>query len=280
LKNTIDLHAHTTASDGVLSPAELVDHAVASGLQLLAVTDHDSTEGVGPALARAAEVALEVWPGVELSTDVDQAEVHMLGYFVDPNASELQETLDRLRESRIGRAEGMVKKLRAMGLLITIERVREIAGEGSVGRPHIAQALFEAGYVPNLKSAFDLYLGRNGPAYVERFKLTAEESIQHIRQAGGMPVLAHPMYITPGGSFDLTTYVGHLREAGLVGIECYYGETGPDVVRGLVKIARELDLIPTGGSDFHSLENSSALGAGGVPAETVERMRAWRQANQ
>ncbi len=279
MSGKFDLHAHTTASDGVLSPEGLVELALDRGIDVLGITDHDSTDGVGPALVRAAGTSLEVWPGVEISTDVPQGEVHMLGYFVDPGHPQFQEILGRLRDSRLWRAEQMVAKLGALGMPVSFERVREIAGAGSVGRPHVAQALLEQGYVPTIKEAFDLYLHRHGPAYVERFKLTPPEAVRLIREAGGMPVLAHPMYISPGdGSvFDLPHFVRELTDAGLVGIECYYGDYAPEVVRGLLKIAREFDLIPTGGTDFHGGSVTSIdLGEREIPPDTIEQMRAWR----
>jgi predicted metal-dependent phosphoesterase TrpH len=274
----VDLHTHTTASDGTLTPAELVELALEYDLRLLAITDHDSTEGVADAIKRADGTSIEVWPGVEISTDVPQAEVHMLGYFVDVGNPEFQEILSRCRDSRVWRAQQMVAKLGALGMSLTFERVRQIAGTGSIGRPHVAQALVEKGYVSSIKEAFDRYLNRNGPAYVERFKLSPVEAVQLIRKAGGMPVLAHPTYINPGegSGFDLSSFVHELTQAGLVGIECHYGDYTPETIRQLLKIAREFDLIPTGGSDFHGRGIHSAdLGAPIVPEESIERMRAW-----
>ncbi|MGH2460715.1 MAG: PHP domain-containing protein [Chloroflexota bacterium] len=282
MNGKIDLHAHTTASDGVLTPGELVELALDQGLELLAITDHDSTEGVAGALVRAAGTPLEVWPGIEISTDVPQAEVHVLGYFVDVTRADFQATLNQLRDSRILRAQRMVEKLNALGMSLTYERVRQLAGTGAVGRPHVAQAMVEKGYVQNSRDAFNLYLGRNGPAYVERFKLTPVESLQLIRAAGGMPVLAHPTYISPGegSGFELNAFVGELVEAGLVGIECYYGDYPPETVESLCEIARQFDLIPTGGSDFHGRGIHAAdLGDLSIPDESIERMRVWRSRN-
>lgn len=282
LNNRVDLHAHTTASDGVLTPSELVELALERGLRLLAITDHDSTDGVAGAMIRAAGTPLEVWPGIEISTDVPQAEVHMLGYFVDTTKPDFQETLTRLRDSRVLRAQQIVAKLNALGMPLTFERVRQLAGEGAVGRPHIAQAMIEMGYVQTARDAFNLYLSRNGPAYVERFKLTPVEALQLIKSAGGMPVLAHPTYIDPGenSGFDLTAFVRDLVDAGLVGIECYYGDYPPETVERLCNIAREFDLIPTGGSDFHGRGVYAAdLGDLNVPDESLERMRVWRARN-
>jgi len=282
LNNRVDLHAHTTASDGVLTPTELVELALERGLSLLAITDHDSTDGVAGALARAAGTPLEVWPGIEISTDVPQTEVHMLGYFVDTSNPKFQDTLLKLRDSRVLRAQQMVAKLNALGMSLTFERVRQLAGEGAIGRPHVAQAMVEMGYVQTARDAFNLYLSRNGPAYVERFKLTPIEAAQLIREAGGMPVLAHPTYINPGenSGFDFTAFVRELADNGLVGIECYYGDYPPETVSELCDIAREFDLIPTGGSDFHGRGVYSAdLGEREIPAESIERMRVWRTRN-
>lgn len=278
MNGKIDLHAHTTASDGRLTPFELVDLALEKGLTLLAVTDHDSTDGVAPALTRAAGTSLEVWPGVELSTDIERGEVHMLGYFVDPTEREFQEMLFRLRDSRIGRAQRMVEKLNAQGMAISFTRVQEIAGDGAIGRPHVAQALVEAGYVADSKEAFDRFLGRTGPAYAERFKLKPTDAIKLIAQAGGMAVLAHPMYISREPGFNLRPFVQELSGAGLVGIECYYADAAPEVVRDLEKVAQEYNLIATGGTDFHGPGvYASELGDRDIPAATIDRMRAWRQ---
>ena len=277
----IDLHAHTTASDGRLTPSGLVDLALEKGLTLLAVTDHDSTGGVVPAMIHAAGTALEVWPGVELSTDVEQGEVHMLGYFVDPAEAEIQEMLTKLRWSRIGRAREIVEKLNALGMAISFERVKAIAGDGAIGRPHVAQALVEGGFVATSAEAFDRFLSRTGPAYAERFKLGAVDAAGLISHAGGMPVLAHPMYISKDKNFKLSPFVRELCGAGLVGIECYYADASPQVIAELIRVAREFALIPTGGSDFHGPGvYATELGDHEIPAETIDRMRAWRQTHR
>lgn len=274
----VDLHSHTIASDGILTPELLVDFAVERGIGILAVTDHDTTNGLAEAISRAAG-RVELWPGVELSTDVPGSEVHVLGYFIDYQDVALNETLARLRESRLDRGEEIVRRLNELGLPVSWERVRELAGAGAVGRPHIAQAMVEAGHVATFRDAFDHYIGRNGPAYVERVKLTPPESIDLILRSGGMPVLAHPTYIAPEGdkTFDLRGYVAELLPAGLVGIEAYYGSYTPEQSREMQSIAAELGLIPTGGTDYHGGNVSSTmLGDVEVPWATVERMRAWR----
>jgi predicted metal-dependent phosphoesterase TrpH len=224
---------------------------------------------------------LEVWPGVELSTDIERGEVHMLGYFVNPADPEFEAMLDRLRDSRIGRAQRMVEKLNEQGMVINFKRVQEIAGDGAIGRPHVAQALVEAGYVADAKEAFDRFLGRTGPAYAERFKLTPTEAIALIARAGGMAVLAHPMYISREPGFNLRPFVAELVAAGLDGIECYYADASAEIVENVEALAREFDLIPTGGTDFHGPGvYATELGDRDLPMATIERMRVWRENRQ
>ena len=188
-----DFHCHSTASDGARSPSEVVKLAYEQGVRVLALTDHDSTEGVAEA-RRAGSVYPDftLIPGVEMGTDIPSAEVHVLGYYLEPDNAELQATLARLRESRKGRGEGIVIKLREMGLDVTWEQVQRIAGDASVGRPHVAQALLESGHVSTIKEAFDKYIGRNGPAYVEREKMTPAEAVREILRLGGKATALFP----------------------------------------------------------------------------------------
>ncbi len=186
-RRRIDLHTHSTASDGELPSADLVRLAIERGLNVIALTDHDSIAGIDAAIESARGTALEVIPGVELSADVEQGEVHVLGYFVDWHAPHFLSMLEKFREGRYGRAEKMAHKLTALGAPISFERVKEIAGDAAIGRPHVAQALLEAGHIANVSEAFDKYIGRNGPAYVERFRLTPEDAVSLILQAGGVP---------------------------------------------------------------------------------------------
>jgi predicted metal-dependent phosphoesterase TrpH len=248
-----DLHVHTTASDGRLSPQELVSLAVKLELDVVAITDHDSIDGVLPAI-NAAETFSDftIIPGVEIGTDVTSGEIHVLGYFIDYTDSNLVEILGNLRDSREGRAQKMISKLGNMGMSIKWERVREIAQDGSVGRPHVAQALMEAGYVTSIREAFDKYIGRNGPAYAERKKMTPAGSIELILNSRGLPVLAHPTYIE-----NLEDVLSELKGVGLVGMEVYYGGYSADVVEKLAVLAAEFDLIPTGGSDYHAFDDGA-----------------------
>ena len=268
----VDLHLHTTASDGRLSPTELINLVASKGLKVVAVTDHDSTEGLAEAYeAAAAFPQLTLIPGIELSTDVPGNEIHLLGYFLQYHDEGFQETLKKFRLGRVDRARGMVEKLCAMGMDIEWERVQQIAGDGAVGRPHIALAMIEKGYISLPKEAFDKYIGRNGPAYVEREKLTAEHSISLISGCGGVAVLAHPAYLP-----DLDNTVRELKGAGLVGMEVYYAEYTVEKIQELADVAAEHGLLPCGGSDYHAqgTPGEPVPGTMGPPMEVVERLKA------
>ena len=268
--NKVDLHIHSTASDGRLSPEDVVRKSAEGGLSVIALADHDTVDGIVPALMAAkAFPGLRVIPSVEISTDVPSGEVHVLGYFIDYADRELQASLDRMRYSRRGRAQGMIAKLKEKGMHIEWERVQEIAGSGSIGRPHIAQALLEKGYIASLKEAFIKYISRNGPAYVEREKMTVVEVVELILRSNGLPVLAHPLTVS-----DFETVVVELKAAGLVGIEAYYnGYTDGEIDR-LVSLANKYNLIATGGSDYHGLDASTETMIGGVnvPMESAEQL--------
>lgn len=264
----VDLHLHSTASDGQFSPSELVAMALERDLIAMALTDHDTTVGVDEALEVARGTGLEVVPGVEISCDVSHEEVHLLGYYLDHHHPALQEKLHAMRDARLRRAKGMLAKLAALGFPLPWEIVAELAGEGSVGRPHIAQAMLKMGYVASTGEAFDLYIGRNGPAYVERYKLTPLEAVSLVKEARGLPVLAHPLQVTH--------FLPSLVEGGLVGLEVYYNDYSAEEIRELADLARKFDLIPTGGSDFHGPDVLDTVEMGGVwvPVESLERLRA------
>lgn len=288
--NQVDLHCHTTASDGLLTPTELVALAARRGLRVIAVTDHDSTEGLDEALTAARDRRIEVIPGVEINTDVPDGEVHVLGYFVDWHDGDFQVLLTRLRHGRLDRAERMVAKLAALGMPISLDRVLELAGDATVGRPHVAQVLIEAGYVASTDEAFDRYIGRHGPAYAERLRLTPAEATAHIRGAGGLPVLAHPIVPdgtqnpgrpgTPDASSPLAL-LPELCQAGLVGLEVYYTGYTAVITDILLDYARRFNLVPTGGSDYHGpgrLEGE--LGSVYVPLRCVRQLKARRQSQR
>jgi predicted metal-dependent phosphoesterase TrpH len=277
-----DLHAHTDASDGALSPEQLVDLAVERDLQILAVADHDTTDGVLPCKEAAEGHALEIWEAIELSAEDSAAETHILGYFVDPQNHHLQDTLVSLQASRLDRGSRMVDRLNTLGMNVSWTRVQEIAGEGSVGRPHIASAMLENGYVRSIKQAFDDFIGNGGPAYVDRDRVTPAESIALIKQAGGFASLAHPQYLLSDAKddrdpFDIEGYVATLVSLGLEGIEVYYPEISEQLQRRFMELARRHDLIETGGTDFHGLPGQDrTLGETWIPEETISRMREWR----
>ncbi len=266
----IDLHIHTTASDGRFSPAEIVHKAVEQGLTVIAIADHDTVDGIAPAL-RAAKAFpwLRVIPAVEISTDIPHGEVHILGYFIDYTDHNLQVTLERMRNSRRERARQMITKLGDLGMHIDWERVQEIAGSGSIGRPHIAQALLEKGYIDTFNEAFTKYISRDGPAYAEREKMTPQEAVELVLQTKGLPVLAHPFTIP-----DLEMMIIELKAAGLVGIEAYYNGFNIDEINELVGLADRHNLIASGGSDYHGLDddNETAIGGIDVPMESAEQL--------
>ena len=266
----VDLHIHSTASDGRLSSAEIVHKSVELGLTAIAIADHDTVDGIASALATAkAFPQLKVIPCVEINTDVPHGEGHILGYFVDYSNYELLVALERLRHSRWERAQGMVAKLGNLGIHIEWQRVQEITGSSTIGRPHIAQAMLEKGYIASLKEAFTKYIGRDGPAYVEREKITPVGAVELVLRANGLPVLAHPLTIN-----DPETMIIELKAAGLVGIEAYYSGYTSDEIISLVSLAIRHNLIVTGGSDYHGLDTSAEtmIGSADVPVESVERL--------
>ena len=267
-----DLHTHSTISDGILPPAELVHQAAAAGVTYLALTDHDSTEGLAEAQQAAAQhPGLTLIPGIEISTDVEEGEAHILGYLFDVDNTELQATLASFRDDRVGRAMRMVENLGNLGVPVSWERVVEIAGDGAIGRPHIAQAMMEAGHVPSIREAFDRYISNDGPAYSGRRKMLPEEAFRLIRQYGGLPVLAHPDE-TPQVESLLPGWVA----AGLAGMEVYYGLYSDDLRARLKSLADEHGLLALGGSDYHGPGRAAdcPLGGSGTPPEAGESLLA------
>ena len=265
-----DLHLHTTASDGRLDPEEIVRMAAEVGLDVIAITDHDTVGGVTLALAAAeAFPSLTVIPGVEINTDVPHGEVHILGYFIDYTNDKLTSALKRLRDSRQLRAQKMIARLRDLGMDIEWWRVQELAQGGSICRPHVAQALFEKGYVKSEKEAFERYIGHECPAYVGRERLMPVEAVKVIADAQGLPVLAHPANID-----DLDELVAKMQAAGLVGIEVYYGNYSSDTIDRLLRIVERNGLVSTGGTDYHAFGDSSEVMIGDVlvPVKSVEQL--------
>ena len=266
-----DLHTHSTFSDGVLTPSELVDLAYRRGVRTLALTDHDVTDGL-PEAFRAAERYgdLTLIPGIEMSTDVPGNEVHVLGHFIDCDNANFQRRLVALRKSRLNRAEKMVEKLVQLGKPVSWARVQELAGEGAVGRPHIAQALVEAGHVSSVNEAFDLYLSRIGPAYVDRERMAPAEVVELLVEVGGLCTLAHPREL------DLEALLPEMKESGLVGMEVYYQDYSPHDIERLLGLTQKFDLLPLGGSDYHGLGGRQQREPGDIPLPDwpVERLLA------
>ena len=265
----VDLHIHSTASDGRLTPEEVVRLASKKGLSVIAITDHDSVDGIAAALVAAESVpSLRVIPGVEINTDIPNGEVHIVGYFIDYENEELKRTLETLRHYREIRARKMIAKLRKLGIEVEWQRVQELAGGGSMGRPHVAQAMFEQGYVPSLQEAFTKYIGRQGPAYAERERLSPEEAVKLVVKAGGLPVMAHP-----AGIDGLEELLIQLKEVGLVGLEAYYNGYGWKTIHRLVELANKYGLLTSGGSDFHGLGgDETPLGGIDVPLDCAQRL--------
>jgi predicted metal-dependent phosphoesterase TrpH len=284
----IDLHAHTTASDGTFEPAELVGMAEAAGLNVVAITDHDGTSGWAETL-RALQYGRDagVWstirtvvPGVEISCKIHGVGLHMLGYMFDPDHPELAAALAEVRESRTHRAEAMVEKARELGAPITWERVQEIAGDGVVGRPHVAQALVEAGIVPSVSDAFTPeWLGEGGRARVEKLDMDPFRAISLVQAAGGVTVMAHPLAWRRGPVVD-DEDIAAFASAGMTGIEMNHPDHGPkerDKVRGL---AKELGLLTTGSSDWHGSRKSTRLGDETTDPEVYEELVARSSGTQ
>ena len=279
------MHCHTGASDGNLAAKDLVARAAGLGIQVLGITDHDTTAGIPAALAEAQRCGITLVPGVEISTLSGGEEIHLLGYFIDPEHPDLQALLARTREARLERAQKMLARLTKLGLPIEWERVVEISGESSsIGRPHVAATLLEAGHVRSYEEAFNLWIGRGCPAYVERYKLAPEEAIQLVRRSGGLPVLAHPYLYSRDGeckkSLDLGHWLPRLRDAGLEGLEVYYPNYSHRTSRQLLALAIHHSLLITGGSDFHGGMLGNGLGSVAVPWAAWEGLERRNRARQ
>jgi hypothetical protein len=262
----VDLHAHTSFSDGALTPEALVARAIEKRLAALAVTDHDTLEAV-PRARVAAGAALELVPGIEMSTSFEGAELHILGYYVNPEHGALRERLQRFQQERRDRALSIVERLRELGAPVDLEAVLELAGPGVVGRPHVAEAMVRAGLVADFDDAFDRYLGSQAPAYVPRPAFSAGEAIALIHAADGVSVLAHP------GSQMPDSVIERLRGCGLRGIEVWHPQHGNATVRRYRALAERLGLLETGGSDFHGEHRSVDLGELPVPVTILDPLK-------
>ena len=273
----LDLHLHTTHSDGSFTPTEVIDLAHKAGVTALAITDHDITTGILEATLAGQEHGIDVIPGIEISSIIGTSELHILGYFLDYQDARLNERLARLRDSRHRRNPKIIERLQAAGIAITYEEVRALAGTDSVGRPHIARVLMEKGVVASAKEAFDLWLADGRPAYVPRELPTPSAAMQWIREAKGLPVLAHPTWVKPTDG-TLTDLVRQLKADGLDGVEVHYSTHTPRQTREYLALAKQLDLLVTGGSDFHGLTKPDidvGIGKGTlhVPGSLLDKLR-------
>lgn len=250
----IDLHLHTRYSDGSLTPAEVVDLAHQAEVTAVAITDHDIVDGIPHAMEAAETLGIEVIPGVELSSRFNEQELHVLGYFFNWQDPTFRDHLARQRRSRQIRNPQTIERLKALGLELSEDEVKAKAGSDSIGRPHIAQVLIDKGYVRDTRDAFERYLKQGAPAYVPRTLADTRDVITWIRNAGGVPVLAHPTWTRCQGE-SLYRLCACLKEAGLLGLEVFYSSHNRRQTSQYLELAKQLDLLITGGSDFHGAAN-------------------------
>ncbi len=270
MASLVDLHMHSTASDGALPVEKLLGIAAGVGLKTIALTDHDTTASLDDALEIGAGLGLEVIPGIELSAE-EGGEIHILGYFLQYKNDEFQKRLEKFRFIRYGRARLILEKLAALGMPLEWDRLLQIAGDAAPQRPHIAEALKEKGYVENISDAFKRFIGNDGPAYVETEKVTPVQAIELIKSVGGLAVLAHPVYIK-----NLAEVLPKMVAAGLAGMEVYYGHNTEEQVAEFGALAEKFQLVPTGGSDWHGRLDGGQVYIGDrvVPPEVVLQLKA------
>jgi len=277
----VDLHLHTTASDGVRRPSEIVNYAKAKGLQAIAITDHDTIEGLAEGVAEGERVGFEVIPGIEISAEHSPGSMHLLGYFLDIHHPLLNERLEYLQRARAERNPKIVENLNRLGVRITYEEVVKASGGGQVGRPHFAEVLMEKGYVRNFQEAFDRFLKKGAPAYVDKLRFTSGEAIHFIREAGGVAVLAHPNTLGVSDNQGLEALLLQFVREGLRGIEVYYPEHSPLETAHYKFLAERHGLLVTGGTDYHGIEgNELEIGVGRgdmrLPYSIVENLKTAR----
>jgi len=277
----VDLHSHSTFSDGSLTPEQLVEAGVEAGLSALALTDHDTMAGLPRFLAAGESRPIRLVPGTELSVDCAHGVMHMLGYWMDVENPELVRQLEWIRNGREMRNREMLEKLNGLGFAMTWTDVQSFAGEDVVGRPHFAQVMLQKGYAKDKNEVFDRWLGDGKPGYADRPRLTAEAAVALIRQAGGVAVLAHPFTLRIDKK-AMEALFHQLAGAGLAGVECYYSEHSADLTKDYLAMADRAGLVPTGGSDFHGEVSPGirlGVGFGGlnVPDEVLGRLEAKRQ---
>jgi len=259
----VDLHLHTTASDGVMSPSEIVRYAKAKGLQAIAITDHDTIGGIAEGLEEGEKLGFEVIPAIEISAEYSPGSMHLLGYFIDTHHPLLNEKLGELQKARAERNPRMVEKLNRLGIQITYEEVLKASGGGQVGRPHFAQVLVEKHYVRNFQEAFDRFLKKGAPAYVDKFRFAPKEAIHFINEARGVAILGHPNTLGLNGYSAMEHLLLELIQDGLKGIEVYYPEHSSSEISQYKSLAEKYGLLMTGGTDYHGIEkNGLDIGVG------------------
>lgn len=268
MNGKVDLHTHTTYSDGFYSPGELVRNAKEAGIELLGICDHDNIAGYPEAVEIGKSIGVEVIPGLEISSDIKDKEIHILAYFFEPDNKELERYLAFFREERLKRAVRIITKLKSLGLYLTIDDVLEKAQNCAVGRPHIAQAMLEKGLISSYFEAFNKYIGNNGPAYEKKVHLSPQSAFKIINDAGGLSFIAHP-------GFMPETLLKELITAGVDGIEVVHPSHSPSMVRFYRGIVNEYFLLESGGSDFHGgkREDEQNLGKYYVNHSVVDAMR-------
>lgn len=266
---TYDLHAHTTASDGTFTPRELVEYAKRKNLAGIGITDHDTTDGIEEAMETGKRLGVEVVPGVEINTEYEGKEVHVLGYYFDRSSDLLQKLFVKLRTERSRRMERILEKLDHLGIQVNSDEVWKEASGGAIGRPHIGRVLVRKGLARDIRDAFDRYLGQGGSAYVERYKLHPADAIRQIVEAGGVPILAHPGLVGKDGIIE------QMIPAGLMGIEVFHPDHRPEMRERYGKLAKNLNLLATGGSDFHGsgAEHRGDLGSVTVDLSAVLQLK-------
>lgn len=277
----VDLHAHSTASDGTETPAEVMRIAARADLTSVALTDHDTLEGIEEAQIVADGVGVELIPGTEISCEWPPGTMHMIILFLEPGPGPLQDRLVDLQAARSRRNEVIVEKLQELGMDITYDEILAEAGDGSVGRPHFAAVMERKGYVTDFRAAFDDYLANDRPAYVPRDRLSPQEAIELSRASGGVPVLAHPFTLGLNTAAEFSETYTQLADWGLVGVECFYGEYDRSRQHALADAIVRFGMLPSGGSDFHGdykagLELGFGRGQLSVPESVLEDLRATR----
>ena len=263
-----DLHIHTYYSDSTFMPEEVVDHAFKKGLAAIAICDHDCVDGIEPCTRLGLGFGIEVIPGIELTVEKEEAEIHILGYFIDWRDEEFRKSMKILQDARIERIHQMVGKLQAEGISIKADEIFKLAGKGTVGRLHVARAMLNTGKIKNFKQVFEKYIGFLKPCYVSNVKFTPREAIGSILKVGGVPVLAHPQVM------GKDEYIPELMEYGLKGIEVYHTDHNESAIKHYEDLAKRYGLLMTGGSDCHGMGKGRPLiGTVRIPYELVEKLK-------